>query len=706
MALDPAKLAETFREEAHELVERMEHLLVDLERAPHDLETVNQIFRALHTLKGSGAMFGFSALSGFAHEFEALFDRMRKGELKADKAIIDLTLAACDHVALMLEPGAEVPPESTRPLVESLRNVGGAPSAPPTTSPAPAPGPASPGAPLEAAKTFLIHFIPKEDLFLRGSNPLALFEELRGLGDLQVFATPEVGPLDSFDPERCLTSWCLVLRTDRGEDAIRDAFIFVVDFCDLRIEAVDGELTSGDGVRRIGDILLERGHLTREALEEILRDRKRFGEIALEKGLVENAHLAQALTEQEALKAVHDRRREEQSHASIRVKSEKIDALVNLVGEIVTLHSRFHQTAARKADGDFRALSEALGRLSGDLRDTAMGMRMVPVEEMFRGFHRLVRDVSHEVGKDVNLVLRGAETELDKNVIDALKDPLMHILRNAVDHGIEDAPARAAAGKQAVGTVTLSAEYEGAHVLLSVEDDGGGLRPERILAKAVEKGLVKEGAELGEQEIIQLIFLPGFSTAAKATSVSGRGVGMDVVKKNVERLRGTVEVSSKAGLGTRMALRIPLTLAIIDGLLSRIGGDFYVLNLSAVDECVDLTPAILATGNGSEVVDLRGDMVPYIRLREHFAIAGNRPPIERMVVARIGGRRMGVVVDDVLGQHQTVIKSLGAAFGQTDEVAGATILGDGTVALILDVNAIARHAIAGERAKTPTQVLP
>lgn len=701
--MDPFKLAESFREEANELVESMEHLLVDLERSPGDLETVNQIFRALHTIKGSGAMFGFTALSGFAHEFEALFDRMRRGELSADKAIIDLTLRACDHIKQMLGPDADLNPETTRPLLDAIRALGGAPPAPPTTS-----SPTATSKPdavtADDPKTFLIHFRPKEDLFLRGANPLTIFDELRGLGECQVFATPEFGALDTLDPERCLTSWYLVLRTARGENAIRDAFIFVQDFCELRIEAIEAGLAEEDGVRKIGGILMERGHITRDDLIAILKERKRFGEIALEKGLVKDAHIAQALTEQEALKAIHDRHREEQTRASIRVKSEKIDSLVNLVGELVTLHSRFHQTAARKADGDFRALAEALGRLSDDLRDTAMGMRMVPVEEMFRGFHRLVRDVSHEVGKDVELALRGAETELDKNVIDSLKDPLMHILRNAVDHGIEDAATRAAAGKKAGGTVTLSAEYEGAHVLLSVEDDGGGLDLKRILAKAVEKGLVKEGAELGEQEIIDLIFLPGFSTAAKATSVSGRGVGMDVVKKNVERLRGTVDVSFAPGRGTRMALRIPLTLAIIDGLLARIGGDFYILNLTAVDECVDLTPEILASGNGSDVVNLRGEMVPYVRLRRHFAIEGGRPVIERMVVSHIGGKRMGMVVDDVLGQHQTVIKALGSAFGRVDEVAGATILGDGTVALIIDVNAIARHVI--ESKNVPMKAIP
>ncbi|MEK6794798.1 MAG: chemotaxis protein CheA [Spirochaetota bacterium] len=693
--MDTSKFGDTYREEAFELIALIEQKLIDLERAPTDRDTIDSIFRALHTIKGSGAMFGFTRISSFTHEFEALFDGMRKGAVTANKDIIDCTLSAVDHISRLLRD-EDVPEAETGALIERLRSQSGVGTEKKT----------APAVKVQAedvagvSATYRIQFKPAEDIFKRGVNLVPIFDELRRLGNCLISAHALSGPLDEVDPESCYSAWTMILSTDKGENAIRDAFIFVEDYSEIRIETIDREgfLTAPEEYKKIGDILVERGDITVDELEEILAEKKLFGEIALAKGYVTKAQLDSALVEQKYVRTEREKRRDEASRATIRVKSEKLDSLVNLVGELVTLQARIAQTAGKKKDPEFRSLAEALERLANELRENSMMLRMVPVDEMFKSFHRLVRDLSQELNKDVELVTKGTETELDKNVIESLKDPLMHIIRNSIDHGLETPGERTAHGKEAKGTVTLSASHEGAHVLISVTDDGAGLNRSKILKKAMERGLVKEGTDLTAREVHDLIFLPGFSTAEKATSVSGRGVGMDVVKRNVEKLRGVVEIDTKQGEGTTINLRIPLTLAIVDGLLARVGTDHFILNLSNVDECVDLTEEILATGNGSSLVNIRGELIPYINLREKFEIAGAKPEIERMLVTKNGEGRVGLVVDDVMGQHQTVIKTLGSAFKGIDEVTGATILGDGTVALILDVNTIIRKEIVREEA--------
>ncbi|MBI4978491.1 MAG: chemotaxis protein CheA [Spirochaetes bacterium] len=689
--MDVSKFSDAFRDEAFEIIERIEQSLIELEKDPSDAETINTIFRGMHTIKGSGAMFGFDRASKFAHEFETLFDLIRKGSLAVTKEIIDLTLAAADHLKAVLGDEQSVPIGDTAALIHTMRTTTGITAAAPAVKKEDAKAPSA-----VERNTYRIQFKPKEDIFMHGARLEPLFNELKRAGDCVIVATPSSKTLDNMDAEKCYTAWTIILSTEKDANALRDIFIFVEDTSEISIEVIDtGSTTSAtEEYKRIGDILVERGDISEEDLSDILSSRKMIGEIAVEKGYVTEAQVAAALAEQNVVRSERMKRRDDVSKSSIRVKSEKLDKLVNLVGELVTLTARFNQLSGAKRLGDGRMLTEMLARLTDELRDTSMALRMIPVDEMFKGFSRLVRDLSKDLGKDIELVTNGAETELDKNIIEALKDPLLHIIRNAADHGIEQPEERRANGKDAKGTITLSAAHAGAHVLITVSDDGGGLNRSRILKKAIERGLVKENAELPAHEIEQMIFLPGFSTVDKATSVSGRGVGMDVVKKNVEKLRGTVEIQSAAGQGTTFTLKIPLTLAIVEGLLARIGNDYFVLNLSNVDECVDLTEDIVNTGHGSNVVNIRGEIIPYVRLRKNFNINGNVPLIERMVVTKMGERRVGLVVDDVLGQHQTVIKSLGSTFRGIEEVAGATILGDGTVALILDANTIIKNEIA------------
>ncbi|MBL8995105.1 MAG: chemotaxis protein CheA [Spirochaetia bacterium] len=661
--MDISKLRETFRIEAADLLRGMESQLLDLEKNPGDLELVDRIFRALHTIKGSGAMFGFDRISQFAHEFESIFDRLRKGQLLASREIVDLTLAGRDHLEELLENETAVPETNTQKIFDAIRSVGGADSTQIKTERSSEN--AEHGA--SSAKGMLTHhtlsFRPEKDFFLKGMNVFPLFDELRKLGACTFEPELQAQTLDSFDPEACVTSWMIEIKTEASLETLRDIFIFV-----------EGS-----------------------AVIEIQKETQKTDKTPVKEIPVPAAQTAS--TPDSSGKPFVERRKSDTDKEAIRVQSRKIDALLNLAGELVTLKSSIETKAAEKGDADLQHFAEHLDRLSEGLRETAMGMRMIPLDETFQSFSRMVRDLSRELGKEAELKIVGGETEIDKNVIESLRDPLMHIVRNAVDHGLEATAKRISSGKTAKGTVTLSAGYAGAEVLIRVSDDGAGLSPEKILAKAREKGLAREGVQYSEKEIYGFIFLPGFSTAEVATHVSGRGVGMDVVKKNVERLRGGVDIDSEAGRGTTITLRIPLTLAIVDGLLARIGGDHFIFNLSNVEECVDLTPDIVSTSLRGGPFQVRGEWIPHLELRKIFSITeGKADDIERMGVVRHKGNRVGLVVDQVLGKRQTVIKTLGRLYAHVEEVSGATILGDGTVALILDIHNLVDQAIERQAA--------
>jgi two-component system chemotaxis sensor kinase CheA len=390
--------------------------------------------------------------------------------------------------------------------------------------------------------------------------------------------------------------------------------------------------------------------------------------------------------------------------SSLRVPAAKLDQYVDLVGELVTVQARLSEIAMRRDDVDITAVSEEIERLTSALRENSMTIRMTPIRGTFEKFRRLVHDLARDLGKDVELTIEGADTELDKTVIDRLSDPLMHLIRNSMDHGIEPADVRAASGKIATASIQLSARYAGGSVLIAVSDDGGGIDAEAVRERAIEKGLVAVDERLTEKEIFALILEPGFSTAKLVTDLSGRGVGMDVVRQSVEALRGTIDVASKPGQGTSVTLRLPLTLAIIDGLLVSVGNAYFVLPLTNTLECIELTREDIARANGKHVVEVRGEIMPYIRLRDYFNIYSERPEIEQIMVVETEEGRYGFVVDQVLGDHQTVIKNLGRLYRQVQFVSGATILGNGTVALILDPHRLVRDALKTAEVRANTAV--
>ncbi len=501
--------------------------------------------------------------------------------------------------------------------------------------------------------------------------------------------------LAELDPESCYLYWDVILSADCGLDAIRDVFIFVEEDTEVRVELIDSACLadSGTDYKKLGEILVERGDLSLADLQRIMAERGRLGEALVASGLVSGSQLDAALIEQERVRQQR-RSRQDGEAAGIRVRSEKLDALVDLIGELVTVQARLSQHAAGGADPGLLVITEEVERLTWDLRDQVLGIRMLPIGTTFSRLRRLVRDLGEELGKEIELITEGAETELDKTVIERLYDPLVHLIRNGIDHGIEDPAGRRDAGKPARGRIVLAASHSGADVTLTVGDDGRGLDREAIRRQAAALNLLPADGEATDRELFNLIFLPGFSTAGQVTSVSGRGVGMDVVKRAVDGLRGSIEVASRKGEGTSFLIRLPLTLAIIDGLLVRVGDGFYVLPLSAVEECIELGRE--DRKNERRLVRVRGEIVPYVRLREFFQIEGTAPAIEQVVVVHAEGQRFGLAVDSVIGGHQTVIKSLGRLYREVPGLSGATILGDGTVALILDLPQLVQMVEAAE----------
>ncbi len=673
-----------FKEEAYELLTELEASLLELEDSPEDMELIGRVFRAMHTLKGCGAMFGFENIAEFTHDIETVFDLVRNEEMKVTIELIDLTLGARDQIRLMLEEpsgGEPVDKEKCKTIISSLRDLlPGQKEKIPVHVAEPAVEIPSARTQTSSVNTYLIHFAPDSNIFMMGTNPVYLIDEITGLGECKIFAFREHIPeLPVCNPELCYTSWDIILTSEKELNDIKDIFIFVEDSCQLKIEVIDKE-----------EVL----NLEKKYKSEKLSEESYVEPVQTEQEIEKVPGKIRAGNEKAVLETVdtREKKKADEQVSSIRVSSDKLDKLVDLVGELVIVQARLTQTANEAKKAKLTAIAEDLERLTVELRDHTLDIRMLPIGTTFGKFKRLVRDLSKELGKEVDMTTDGAETELDKTVIERLNDPLVHLIRNSIDHGIESPEIRKSMGKPSQGIIHLSALHAGASVLIKIEDDGAGLDKEVIYNKAVERGIVSPDNEMSEEEIFGLIFAPGFSTAKKITNVSGRGVGMDVVKRCIDTLGGSIEVSSNKGVGTTITLKLPLTLAIIEGLLVKIGNDFYVLPLSSVEECVELTRRDIELAHGRHIINVRGEIVPYISLKEIFRIETKERDIEQVVVTRMNGQRVGFVVDQVIGEHQTVIKNLGKIYQHAKGLSGATILGDGTVALILDVNQLVKDA--------------
>jgi two-component system chemotaxis sensor kinase CheA len=641
---------DTYLQEAEDLLAEIEAAALSMTEEPTGGEAVNQIFRAFHTIKGSGAMFGFDAVAGFTHYVETLLDQVREGTVPVSEELSNVILAATDQIKLLLQAGQGGEPVNAVLQAELLARVHrlSAQESPALKASLKSEAMAETAADGDAASTvWNIRFRPDPGLLARGGNPVLLFRDLKKLGQCVIEGHTDLLPaLTEIDTDLCYLWWTIQLTGATTLEAIRDVFLFVEDGSELQIEpagqTADVAVVAAPEARVPGAQTPAREIQTREA--------------------------------------------------TVRVPAERLDRLVNLVGELVMNQSRLATAAARFRSPELAAPVEEIERLVAELRDDVLQIRMMPIGTIFGRFRRLVHDLSLQLGKEIELVTEGEETELDKSILDQLGEPLVHLLRNSIDHGIESAADRVAKGKPGRGTVRLIAAHRGSDVVVSIEDDGAGLDRAAIRAKAVARQIIAPDANLSDKEILNLILLPGFSTAKSVTSVSGRGVGMDVVKRQIDALRGTLSVTSEPGKGACVSLTLPLTLAIIDGLLVEAGESQYIIPMAVVTENVELTLAERTRNNGRNIIAVRGELIPYIDLREAFHMEGTGPSISKIVLARHEGQRIGVVVDRVLGTHQTVIQALGRFFRKIDVVSGSTVMGDGRVALIVDIAGVVRLA--------------
>lgn len=697
---------QTFIAESRELLLQMEDALLQIEKSPQDLDTINGLFRVAHTIKGSAGLFGLMPIVEFTHVAESVLDRVRSLEVRVDEALSALFLDARDHIGQLIDLLAE--DGNLDRLDEPVRAQGQAlierlslyldaavsTPAPALQAPAPADEPgASPG-----HWHLSLRFGP--DVLRNGMDPLAFLRYLSTLGRLLHTVTLFDGlpPMTAMDPETNYLGFELALASDASLEVIDGAFDFVREDALVRILAPNATVqacrTHLDGLPEdnatLVELLVRCGTLTEAQALLVTQD--------AEQAPVETR------SEPDVQESTTPPVKAGKSAASnegnlIRVDAAKLDQLINLVGELIIAGAGANLVAVRSGIGEMIESTSLLSRLVEEVRDSALTLRMVQIGATFTRFQRVVRDVSKELGKDIVLHIGGGETELDKTVVERIGDPLTHLVRNAMDHGIEPASTRLQRGKPAQGTVRLNAYHESGSIVIEVSDDGGGLAKDKILAKARERGLVGEGQQPSDKDILNLIFEPGFSTADQVSNLSGRGVGMDVVKRNITALRGSVSLESEVGQGTTVRIRLPLTLAIIDGFLIGVGKASYVIPLNMVEECIELAPQ---RGTETGYLDLRGEVLPILRLRDMFDVQEPGGSRENVVVVQYAGLRAGLVVDRLQGEFQTVIKPLGKVFGDAHGLGGFTILGSGAVALILDI-----PNLLGQVAKeTPHRSIP
>ena len=718
MNLDAA--LQTFLIESRELLEGMESALLQTEQQAADVDTINAIFRAAHTIKGSAGLFGLDDIVAFTHVVESVLDKVRSNELELNSDLAGLFLESCDQISALVEKigggNDALDPQlasTGAALIDRLNVYLGVAPAPVVAADAPSAtaveATSDTGSEIVAETDnwhISLRFGP--DVFRNGMDPLAFLRYLQTLGEIVAIQTlAELPALDQFDAESCYTGFEIAFNSEADKATIEGVFEFVRE--DARINILSPRSRIVDYVEliralpeeemRLGEILLQCGTLTQQELDHGLSAQAAIAdEVSLPLGsiLVDNGSVQPAVVEAAVEKQQQVKEAKTKQQRLIRVDADKLDQLINLIGELVIGAAGNKLLAQRSGIAEMLESSETIGQLIEEVRDSALSLRMVQIGETFSRFPRVVRDVSKELGKDIALIVNGAETELDKTVVEKIGDPLMHLVRNSMDHGIEKAEVRAERGKPLQGTIQLNAYHDSGSIVIEVVDDGGGLNKDRILAKAIEKGLVQPGQMLPDADIYKLIFAAGFSTAEQVTNLSGRGVGMDVVRQNIEALRGTISIDSEMGVGSTMRIRLPLTLAIIDGFLVQVNKSAFVIPLDMVVECIELSADDRLHEANRNYINLRGEVLPYIRLRDVFDIEGHSDGRENIVVVQYAGVKAGVVVDGLLGEFQTVIKPLGKIFSHIRGIGGSTILGSGEVALIIDVAGLVEQVQARE----------
>ncbi|MFQ5645376.1 MAG: chemotaxis protein CheA [bacterium] len=701
------KLREIFFAEAEELLEDLENDLVRLENAPQDEGLINSIFRAAHTVKGSAGVAGLESVYEFVHKVEDVLSRVREGELPVTVKLISIFLEAVDITKNLLEAersGEE--PDKTALEKFSRRLKRFQPVTKVEEAPVPEPESITAAAEPDEFKYYRVEMLMSGKVFECGQDPLMLLLELKELGEFVKVSTdlsrvPDFTEIDLYD---LYLSPSLVLKTNQPLSSIKNVFLFVEDDHQINIDDVTDKFKNGVDIlaadKSLGELLVEQGVVQEDDVTTALEAQKRTGELLVEKGFASPKEVGKVLE-------IQKKSRDLRSAQTIRVKTEKLDRLVDLVGETLIGISALNQyiTAGRqeetggnkKMPDGFEKTVEELTRTSRDLQEQIMQVRMVSIEGVFNRYDRFVRDYGYKQGKQIVLVKTGSDTELDKNVIEQINDPIKHLIRNAVDHGLESSDERVKTGKPEKGTLRLKAYQQEGKICIEVSDDGRGIEPRKILNKAIERGLASREKNYTNDEIYKFMFLPGFSTAKTITDISGRGVGLDVVKKNVANLRGMVELFSEVGKSTTFRIRLPLTLAILDGMKVQVCSEIMTIPLLSIIESLRPAEKDVKTIEGmGEVINFRGEYIPLIRLNELFKINEERMnPLESLVVVvESNTRKLGLLVNDVLGHHQAVIKSLDKNLKRVAGTTGVTILGNGTVSLIVDIFDVEQLAFA------------
>ena len=722
-----------FISEGEELLQDMEDALLELEASDNDDEVLGKIFRAAHTIKGSAGLFGFDHIIHFTHIVENVLDDMRNCLIPTSSELITVLMRSRDYMSSLLaglSEDFEGDKSEEDELIQLLTAFKTGVTEPATCAPA-QPDTAKPLAQdqlqqsdTDSAETEHYHISLRlgADTFRQGFDPASMFRQLADLGEVKeaVFIPQRLPVIDDLDPESCYLGWEIALKSDAKKEAISEIFGFL-EGCELTVLAPQSQFAEykhlieqlPEEEMALGQILLQTGSLTSDELQMVLNQQKEnieagelpsknlTGDLLVGNKVVQEEIVVEALNKQ-----IKVREQKQKALTFVKVDSEKLDKLINLVGELVINGAKLDQISDGIANEELNEAMEGMTLALEDLREIALGLRMVPIGMTFNRFHRVIRDISQELDKKIKLEIYGADTELDKTVIEKIGDPLMHLIRNSLDHGIEMPDERIRLGKPAEGTVTLQAQHEAGYITIQIIDDGKGLDADVLLQKGKEKGIVKENQELSKQDIFNLIFAAGFSTATEVSNISGRGVGMDVVRRNIESLRGNVFIDSELGIGTTITIQLPLTLAIIDGFNVSIDDESYIFPLDMVHECLTLTPSQVEEAGQHDYITLRNEVLPIVHLQEYF----NNDPIDdaqrqqeseskrrnNIVVVQFSNKKIGLIVDELLGEVQAVIKPLGQVFKGLSGFAGFTILGSGLVALVLDVPSLIKRVVGDE----------
>ncbi|MBN1498673.1 MAG: chemotaxis protein CheA [Spirochaetes bacterium] len=696
MSIAINEIQEMFLEESREILQNLETDIIQLE-GNFNKELFDNIFRYVHTLKGSSGIAGFNNLYEFSHQLENLMDLVRSEVVKVDEKIIDLLLECLDWFKSMIF-GSDSDKKTAEGNKQNLLNVifeiiqksivsdsgkKNLKSAPSAQSGS------------DRLKYYRIKTVFREDIYEFGIDPLSIIEDLSKNGRIvkRKVNKSKLPDFSKINPEKCYISWEMIFETELNYDRISEIFLFVNDDNSIEISDITEKYLGRDvsSERKIGEILVDKGIISEEEMENVVLEQQKLnskiGDIILEKGLASKEDVNNALQEQTAVRSRIE-------NSTVRVDTGKLDSLLNLLGEIVINQSSINRIAEELDDEVVFKLKNSLhglDRTTREFQEQIMSIRMVQIGATFEQFRRFVRDSAKESGKEINFVIEGKETELDKTVIEKISDPLKHMIRNSIDHGIETAEDRIASGKSPTGNLTLRAYHQEGNVFIEVKDDGHGLNTVKIRKKAVSLGLISEDEEVSESRLLNFIFNPGFSTADQIGALSGRGVGMDVVRTNIEALRGSIEIFSKSGEGTTIRIKLPLTLAIIEGMLVKVGVSIYIIPLLSIIESIQPKEESVKTIEGKgEVVMVRGEYVPLVRVYDFFGINSKyQNPWEGLiVVVESGEERIGLLVDELLGQQQIVIKNLYHDIATSRAISGAAILGNGNVSLIIDIHGL------------------